>query len=100
MEAICDIEQLRAAVQSLTPEFDIDKVYLFGSFAKGRATPNSDIDLCVETCGNFSLMSAARYSNKIQGLTGRKIDLVTQNSLYPHVRESMLKDRKLLYERA
>ena len=92
-------EILRDAVLAITPEFDIDKVYLFGSFAKGQQNDMSDIDLCLETGRKFSLFNANNYSQRIRLLTGRDVDVVTERSLYPHVRNTMLKDRILLYER-
>lgn len=93
-----DIDFVREAVNSVSPAFDIQKVYLFGSFARGEQSEASDIDLCVETGSCFTLINAANYSMQIKDLTGREVDVVTERSLYPHVRNSMLKERTLLYE--
>ena len=91
--------ELEKAINAVSPSFDINKVYLFGSFARGQQTETSDVDLCLETGQKFSLLNAVNYSKEIKALTGRDVDVVTERSLYPHVRTAMLKDRTLLYER-
>ena len=92
-------EKISEAVMAVSPSFDINKVYLFGSCATGKQTDTSDIDLCLETGNAFSLINAATFSNKIKALTGKNVDVVTERSLFEHVKTSMQKDRELLYER-
>ena len=100
MEKIAkDTDSIKKAVEIVSPVFDIYKVYLFGSFARNQQNDSSDIDLCLETGNNFSLFNAADFSSKIKDLTGRNVDVVTEHSVYPHVKNSMLKERTLLYER-
>jgi len=41
--------EIKRAVKEVASKYDIKRVYLFGSYAKGLATPNSDIDLYVES---------------------------------------------------
>ena len=94
-----DIYSVKQAVLDVSPMFDIERVYLFGSFARNQQNETSDIDLCLETGDRFSLINVANFSDEIQTLTGRKVDVVTERSLYPHVRKSMLEERALLYER-
>ena len=99
METKIDIEEINNAVAAVCPSFDINKVYLFGSCATGKQKSTSDIDLCLETGETFSLISAALFTNKMKALTGKNIDVVTERSLFPHVKNSMQKTKVLLYER-
>ena len=41
--------EIKKAVKEVASKHDIKRVYLFGSYAKGLATPNSDIDLYIES---------------------------------------------------
>ena len=77
---------------------DISFCALFGSFARGEAGENSDIDLLVRYSKpkGFDWLDAAF---EIEDALGRKVDLVTENSLSPHLREHVLKDLQVLYER-
>ncbi len=71
---------------------------LFGSFARGEANKESDIDLLVRFSKpkGFDWLDAAF---EIEGVLGKKVDLVTENGLSPHVREYVLKDLQVLYDK-
>ena len=42
------VTDIKMAVSKIAPEYPIRKVHLFGSYAEGRATPGSDVDVIVE----------------------------------------------------
>jgi len=75
---------------------DIEFCALFGSFARGEATEKSDIDLLVR----FSKPKGINWIDaalEIEDTLGRKVDLITEKSLHPLIRESVLKDLKIFY---
>lgn len=77
---------------------DIDFCALFGSFARGEADKESDIDLLVRFSKpkGFDWLDAAF---EIEDALGKKVDLVTEKGLSPHVREYVLKDLQVLYDK-
>lgn len=42
------IDEIKTAVEKIAPEYPIKQVQLFGSYAEGLATPESDVDMLVE----------------------------------------------------
>ena len=77
------------------------KVWLFGSFARGEETPDSDVDLIVVL--DQSKPIGMRYFGMwgdLERLIGRSVDLVTEGNLMPFARESADRDKILIYERA
>lgn len=65
---------------------------LFGSYARGEAGPDSDVDLLVD----FSEKSFDRYmelKELLEELLGRKVDLVMKGALKPRLREQILSDQ-------
>ena len=60
------IESVRKLKKNLETEFDVKKTFLFGSFAKGNYTSDSDIDVCVVAANvenNFkAMMTIADYT--------------------------------------
>ena len=44
-QEIYTIDEIRQIVKNLTVKYDIENVYLFGSYARGEATEKSDIDI-------------------------------------------------------
>ena len=83
------IEQHRAELKS---QFHVEKIGVFGSYARGDQKKRSDIDFLVafdETIGLFTLSGLYIY---LQEQLGRKVDVVPFNSLRPELREYVLKD--------
>lgn len=93
------IETIRQAVTSAADGADIVRAYLFGSYARGEAGVDSDVDLCLETGPSFSLFSAGSFVHDVERDLGVSVDVTTERSLFPAAHASMLKDRVLLYER-
>lgn len=96
---MCDMTDIRMTVCEAARDYDIDKVYLFGSYARGDAHAQSDVDLCLETGSTFSLFSAGDFAHRLEKVLGTSVDIVTERSLYDFVREGCLRDRMLIYER-
>ncbi len=72
---------------------------LFGSFARGEATEESDIDLLVR----FSKPIGWKFygiAEDLQEVLGKKVDLATENMLNKYIRESVLRDLQVIYEKA
>ena len=44
---VYSIDEIREIVAPIAKQHGVDKVFLFGSYARGDATPASDVDLCV-----------------------------------------------------
>ena len=77
------------------------KAWLFGSFARGEETPESDVDILVvlDHSKPVGLQFFGMYED-LKELLGRPVDLVVDRSLAPFARESVERDKKLIYERA
>ena len=78
------------------------KAWLFGSFARGEETNNSDVDILVEFDKNarVSLMKHAGMIVELENMLNRPIVLVVDGTLLPFAVESANRDRILIYERA
>lgn len=75
---------------------DIEFCALFGSFARGEANDESDIDLLVR----FSKPKGIDWLDaafEIEDTLGRKVDLITEKSLHSLIRESVFKDLEIFY---
>lgn len=76
------------------------KAWLFGSFARGEETSNSDVDILVvlDHSQPVGLKFFGMWGD-LERLLGRSVDLVVDRSLAPFARESADRDKKLIYER-
>lgn len=70
--------------------FPIKKASLFGSFARGEDTPNSDIDILIEPDAAVSVFDLLRIEEALGKKFSRKIDLVEFAALKPSIRAKVL----------
>lgn len=78
---------------------DIEYCALFGSFARGEADENSDVDLLVR----FSKPIGWKFygiAEDLEVVLGKKVDLATERMLNKYIRESVLRDLQVIYEKA
>ncbi|WP_428330594.1 nucleotidyltransferase family protein [Mucilaginibacter sp.] len=91
MQSDAILQKLVANKQQLA-FYGVNKIGLFGSYLRNEATESSDIDLLVDiqkekkTFNNF--LSLNYY---LEELFGRKVELVTIQSLSPHIGPHILK---------
>ena len=71
-------------------------VRVFGSFARGEAGPESDIDFLVEMEPGRSLLDLGGLWADLTELLGRKVDIVTERSIYWLLRRRILKEARPL----
>lgn len=78
------------------------KVWLFGSFARGEETPDSDVDILVQFDHStpIGLFAYARMWRELKERLGRDIDLVEEEAMRPNIAKQAYIDRQLIYERA
>ena len=95
------IEDNAAELRELCKIYDVKTMYIFGSACTDRFNDSSDIDILI----SFKNISIEKYTDnyfdlhhKLQELFGRKVDLVTENSLSnPYFIESIEETKQLLY---
>ena len=80
-------------------QYDVSEAYLFGSFARGEQTPNSDIDLRL-VCGNaMTFGTLYELSHELERELGRKVEIVTNppEHMRPAFRKSIKQEEIRLY---
>ena len=94
---VLSIEQIAEICKNIFADFDIEYCYLFGSYAKGKATETSDVDLLVSTSisgmGFYDLVEAIREGIK------KKVDVLNREQLNenPDLINEILKDGVKIY---
>lgn len=72
------------------------RLAVFGSVARGDATPDSDIDLLVDPPIDASIADVTRLRETFETVLGRPVDLVTYGGLHPARDADILTDAKAL----
>ena len=77
------------------------KAWLFGSYARGEETEDSDVDLLVKFDRSLpiGLFAYIRMHRELEERLGRKVDLVEEGTLRPAAQIKANRDLKVIYER-
>jgi predicted nucleotidyltransferase len=85
-------QRLRDAREQLAT-LGVSTIGLFGSFVTGRQTPESDVDFLVDFApGEHSFDNFMELSFLLEDLMGRKVELLTRESLSPHIGPHILRE--------
>ena len=99
---VYSIDEIRDIITPIAKLHGVDKVFLFGSYARGDATASSDVDLCVDAPALRGLFALGGLYADLEDALSKRIDVVTTGSLKHNKDETFLenlrKDRVLLYE--
>ncbi len=89
-EQIFDVFQ--GSLESLKLKYQVKTLGVFGSFVRGEATANSDLDLLVEFKGDITFDNYMDLKFLLEDLFKRKIDLVIKEDIKPQIRERILEE--------
>lgn len=93
-----DIQRYKDQIVEVCREFDVSKLSVFGSVARDEDGPKSDVDLLVTFKQPVGLTRLIRLEDRFTQIFGRRVDLGTENSLHPFIKNAVLKDSKIIYE--
>ena len=77
---ILTIKQIRDRIKPIMIKHGIKEVYLFGSYSRGEANRNSDVDLYCEKGDVDTLWKLSAFSDELEEALGKKVDIVTIGS--------------------
>ena len=86
------IDQKRPDILRLAARHGAHNVRIFGSVARGEADVLSDIDILVDLGPDRSLLDLGGLLMDLQELLGCPVDVVTEKSLRPRIRERVLRE--------
>lgn len=95
---IYTINQIREKSKHIFDKQDfIKEVYLFGSYDRGEATENSDIDFMIVLNRKVGMEFFGLY-HFLQEEFGKKVDVISENEVYNIMLERIGKDKVKIYE--
>ena len=68
----------------------VNEIGLFGSFVRGEATPNSDIDILVEFDRSVGLLTVSSLENYLSDLLGVTTDVVRKRNIKSELKDNIL----------
>ena len=92
------IPELRSIISPLAQKYGAERVFLFGSYARGDAHSGSDIDLRIDK-GSIRGLQFASLLGDLEDALKTQVDLISTAGMDQKFLESIRPDEVLLYER-
>lgn len=93
MKTIEEIREIFAEHrEELENNFQIRKIAVFGSYAKGTQNKKSDLDILVEFKRTISLLSLVKAENFLTALIKIKVDLIPKEDIRVELKKNILKE--------
>ena len=105
---IYTVKELKRKIEPAARKYNIHSVYLFGSYARGTAKEDSDVDILIDRTGSDikSIFDMGGLYNDLRADVGKEIDIITTQTLeqkstrarVPELVENILAERIKIYE--
>ena len=98
------VEQIRDKIVPVAKQYDLSKIYLFGSYARGEADEKSDVDIALELEDDSVYFDV--YGRLLTIFNGDIDVLLVSDLLEPKtnvgklVKKNFLNDREVIYEKS
>ena len=78
MGGVLSFDQIKSSVTYIAPLYDVKRVSMFGSYAEGNQTKDSDIDLLVEFNDDdkVTLFTIFRLQRELEEAVGKSVDVI------------------------
>jgi uncharacterized protein len=81
------------AIYALGNQYGARRIRVFGSVARGEERPDSDIDFLVDLPRGYDLFAQRLpLTEQLQSLLQRRVELIPEHELNPHIRDHVLKE--------
>ncbi len=93
MKTLDEIKQILSDRKSwLCETYQITELGIFGSYARGEQTQDSDVDVLIDYKQAPTLFELVNLRDFLRDLLGLPVDVVTKNGLKPRIREQVLSE--------
>jgi len=96
MEIEALVRSKRREILQIAARHGARRLRVFGSVARGDASPDSDVDFLVDMEPGRSLFDLGALLMDLQDLLNCRVDVVTEKGLRPRIRERVLREAVLL----
>ena len=87
------LDEIKKKTVPILKEAGVTRSSIFGSYVRGEAKGDSDIDMLVEVPRGTGLFAFIGLQHKLEGVLNKKVDLVTYKSIHPLLRDRILKEQ-------
>ncbi len=86
------LREKREEILCIAAKFGARNVRVFGSVARGEATPESDVDLLVNFEPGTTLIDHSALMRELTNLLGTEVQVASERGLRPRVKDRVMRD--------
>lgn len=98
MKTLLNIQDMQQKVSALGSQYGAERIFLFGSYARGDTDEESDIDLRIDH-GQITVCALGGLLLDLEASLNKNVDLLTTGSLDITFLDAIKDEEILLYER-
>ena len=91
------IETIKNKITPFLKKNGVEFAAIFGSYAKGSANEESDIDVLVRFAVPKDFFEYVRCERELAAAAGKKVDLVTEGAVSPYLKDKIIRESVLIY---
>ncbi|QYZ79851.1 hypothetical protein E2N92_10645 [Methanofollis formosanus] len=91
-------EKICETIVRVLTQNDAERIAIFGSYARGEAGAQSDIDILVRFARTKSLLQLVRIEDDLRVALQRNVDLVTEHAVSPYLADAIHRDEVVIYD--
>ncbi len=93
------IEEIAQTAKPVLEKYGVRYAGLFGSYARGDARPDSDVDILVSLGdAQICLWDLVGFRDELSERLRKPVDLVSDRAVIPYFRDYIYRDLKTIYE--
>jgi len=97
---IYSIEEIKQRIEPVARKYGVSTIWLFGSYARGEANENSDVDLLIEGGRIRTLFQLASLRLELEDALKKSVDLITISNNNEDFLRRIRQDEVILYDAA
>ena len=95
--SVLTLEQIRSVVSKLSKKYNIKTAYLFGSYAKQKATEDSDVDIMIDMSNMKKYKDYFHFCDELENLLQKRVDVTSEDGIASGMFDTIKNSRVLLY---
>jgi len=87
-----EIKKIKKKIIPILKKNKIKRAGIFGSYARGEQTKNSDVDILVDIPKKVNLLGVIKIKILLEKAIDKKVDLIEYDYIHPLIKKTALKE--------